>query len=1040
MRKHSDRKTSAGNAHKPRRSPKQSARESVVLDEVSANDPRFASFLNQLPGLAWIKDLEGRYVYANSALQKLETFREGWLGKTDAALWPKEIAEKYQANDRQVIAEGKPLETLEPFTVNGRLHMIAVSKFPILDSSGAVILVGGAGVDISERVLTAERLREYERVVEALEEMIAVVDRDYRYLLANQSFLENRGLKREEIVGRFVWEVLGRDLFEQTVKAKFDESLGGNVVQYEMKYNHPKNGPRDLFVAYFPIRTANGIDRVACIVRDITKQKTTGVALHEAERRYREIFQNAGEGIFQTRPEGRFIVANPALAEMFGFDTPEELIRDCSDISRQIYVDPYRRHEFMRVLETSGFVRGFEAKAFRKDGTQFWMSLNARTVRDSQGRILYYEGTAQDISERKRAELTSSAFATLARRLSGASTNFDAALIIAETARNLFGWHACNLDLYDEKRDVVDPLLNVDTIKGRQVDVTPLLAASHPTARGRRVLANGPELILRQDPVKFDTDSVPFGDKTRPAASIMNVPIKHRNEIVGLLSIQSYTVNAYDETSLNDLVALAEHCGEALNRIRAEKSFRESEERYRDLVENSHEFICTHDLNGVILSANKAAAVALGFDLDKLVGKGNIRDILAPAYRDQFEEYIERLKSGLATSGIMVVQTSSGEQRFWEYYNSLRTEGVTEPIVRGIARDITEQRQAARALRESEERYRELFENSRDAIYVHDLKGRYVSVNRAAEELSGFSREEILGKHYSRFVAPRYLKDVRKNFCRKLDVPVETAYETTVVCKNGVAKPIEVSSRIIHKDGVAVGVQGTARDITERKRAQEALQTYARRLVDVAEAERQKIARELHDEIGQVLTAVRLSLQRIERDCETVSCFPRITEGIEVVDEALAKVRELSWELRPSLLDDLGLAAALRWYVARYTERTGINAEVLGAPVVRRIPPEVEVACFRIIQEALTNTARHSGATEASVYLERKNKHLRLTVSDNGIGFQSAALLNGLAASALGLRGMHERALAVDGQVEVNSTVGRGTQVIINVPLGRAGK
>src|SRR6185369_11680826 len=148
----------------------------------------------------------------------------------------------------------------------------------------------------------------------------------------------------------------------------------------------------------------------------------------------------------------------------------------------------------------------------------------------------------------------------------------------------------------------------------------------------------------REEPIRFDSDSVPFGDTQRPSASLMSVPIKHGNEVVGLLSIQSYTIHAYDEAALKDLVALAEHCGEAINRIRAEQALRESEERYRDLVENSHELICTHDLDGVILSANRAASAALGYDLDAFVGKKNIRDILAPEVRDQFVEYMAKLR------------------------------------------------------------------------------------------------------------------------------------------------------------------------------------------------------------------------------------------------------------------------------------------------------------------------------------------------------------------------------------------------------------
>ena len=224
--------------------------------------------------------------------------------------------------------------------------------------------------------------------------------------------------------------------------------------------------------------------------------------------------------------------------------------------------------------------------------------------------------------------------------------------------------------------------------------------------------------------------------------------------------------------------------------------------------------------------------------------------------------------------------------------------------------DLTESQRLARAetaLQESEERYRELFENSRDAIYIHDLNGRYISVNRAAEELTGYSREEIVGKHYSNFVRPTYLKTVRENFCRKLDVPIETTYETEVACKDGTRKPVEVTSRMIYRDGEPAGVQGTVRDISERKRAQRALQTYSRHLVNAQDAERENIVRELQDNIEQSLKAISRNLKAIQTSGEVpASALSRFRESIDVLDAVLRRVRELSSELRAADQDKLG--------------------------------------------------------------------------------------------------------------------------------------
>jgi signal transduction histidine kinase len=186
-----------------------------------------------------------------------------------------------------------------------------------------------------------------------------------------------------------------------------------------------------------------------------------------------------------------------------------------------------------------------------------------------------------------------------------------------------------------------------------------------------------------------------------------------------------------------------------------------------------------------------------------------------------------------------------------------------------------------------------------------------------------------------------------------------------------------------------------------------------------------------------VLTGVRINLQSLQRLPAGISARKRIDESIVVVDEALGLVRELSFELRPSLLDDLGLPAALRWYVKRYAERTGITADVFGNwESDGRLPRELETACFRITQEALTNVARHSQATGVSVHLKRSGEKLRLLIRDNGLGFEVDDLLaHASSVSVLGLRGMAERAHAVEGRIDIDSSPGHGTEVCATFPL-----
>lgn len=354
-----------------------------------------------------------------------------------------------------------------------------------------------------------------------------------------------------------------------------------------------------------------------------------------------------------------------------------------------------------------------------------------------------------------------------------------------------------------------------------------------------------------------------------------------------------------------------------------------------------------------------------------------------------------------------------------------------------IGRDVTPRKRADEALREAEQKYRELFENAKDAIYVHDLDGRYTSVNQAAEALSGYSRDEILGKRFVDFVAPEYVNAVRENFCRKLATEGETSYEIEVVSKSGRRIPLEVNSRLIRRNGIPIGVQGTARDITERRRAEEALRGYSRRLIEAQEEERQRIARELHDQIGQILTAVQINLHTIRRLSPVSEALVHVDDGIRVLDEALEQVRDLSLDLRPSLLDDLGLFAALRWYLGRYARRTGIRPEVVMELPQQdeRFSHDIETACFRIAQEALTNVARHANANSVTIHLQALDEKLELTVGDNGLGFDTQLLRHGTSSAAtLGLQGMRERAEAVGGSLLISSSPAKGTEVKATFP------
>ena len=224
----------------------------------------------------------------------------------------------------------------------------------------------------------------------------------------------------------------------------------------------------------------------------------------------------------------------------------------------------------------------------------------------------------------------------------------------------------------------------------------------------------------------------------------------------------------------------------------------------------------------------------------------------------------------------------------------------------------------------------------------------------------------------------------------------------------------------------------------ELRTSEERLQTLSGKLIEAQEAERRHIARELHDEIGQALTAVKINLQALQHSFPSRDLATRLHESIEIVEVVLQQIRSLSLDLRPSLLDDLGLLAALRWYVDVHTRRSGIIGEIVAQPINTKLSSNLETTCFRIVQEALTNVIRHAKAQRVTVTIELRQweTQLHLTISDDGVGFDvNAAIIKATSGGSLGLLGIEERVLLVGGQINIESMHQQGTKIHAQFPV-----
>jgi signal transduction histidine kinase len=320
-------------------------------------------------------------------------------------------------------------------------------------------------------------------------------------------------------------------------------------------------------------------------------------------------------------------------------------------------------------------------------------------------------------------------------------------------------------------------------------------------------------------------------------------------------------------------------------------------------------------------------------------------------------------------------------------------------------------------------RYRMLFETSPLPMWVLDEETqRFLAVNDAALQLYGYTREEFLS--LSSWASSVYRGTFRQTR------------------KNGEALEIEAVGHVVGWRGRAARLV-VIKDITERLRTQRALEqaherlrALSRRLLEVQEEERRRLARDLHDDIGQALTALKIQLGSLERAGDESALRARIAECVETTQHTLERVRQLSLSLRPPQLDDLGLAAAIRSHLDRQARVAGLAAHFEAREALPEVSAETETACFRVAQEAINNVLRHAHANSVWVRLYHADGRLALSVRDDGAGFDlESARRHGAAGESLGLVGMEERIAVAGGSLELDSAPGKGTAVVAKFPL-----
>ncbi len=472
---------------------------------------------------------------------------------------------------------------------------------------------------------------------------------------------------------------------------------------------------------------------------------------------------------------------------------------------------------------------------------------------------------------------------------------------------------------------------------------------------------------------------------------------------------------------------------------RAEEALQESEQRYRLLYENSLDSVLLTAPDGSVLSANPAACQMFGRTEAEIrqLGRNGLIDKSDPRLPVALEE---RTRTG-SFKGELTGLRSDGTKFPFELTSSIFTNRKGQPRSSMIIRDISERKRADELLRQSEERYKLMFEQAPLAINI--TRGTEILYcNPTYISMFGFSSlNEIQRIPPLELFTAEWRPFIQENIRRRSQgLTSPNGYEAECIRKDGTRFPVQMNFvRTIFYDGLAT--VGFILDITERKRAEaalaasrEQLRALSQYLQAAREEERTYIAREIHDELGQSLTALKMDLAWLSRQLppEQSSLVEKTAGMSDMVDGTIQMVRRVASQLRPGMLDDLGLVAALEWQAGEFQSRTGIACHLDLPENVTVLNQDQATTMFRIFQETLTNISRHAQATKVRIAIKELLGHIELIVRDNGIGITQDQLND---PRSLGLTGMRERVQTFGGSLKIKSTPGKGTSVHVRMPL-----
>lgn len=879
-----------------------------------------------------------------------------------------------------------------------------------------------------------ERLR---HVLDGMGEGFGLLAPDFTILEHNREALRMDGRAREEIVGRSHW-----DAFPETERSELGQLLKRAMaerVPVSLEHHYAWEAERALWLEMRAYPTADG--SLAVFWRDVTERHEAQDALRQSEAKYRTLFETMDEGfaIMELVRDGQGQVVDLIYREVNQALERQTGLRDVlgkSVLETMPTYDPSRLQQYQHISDTGESSR-----------TEYGVPDLRRWFRSTHMRVggagsPLVASVFEDITERKRQEQRQRFLLTLSDALRPLADADD----IQETSARVLGEHlgATRAFYFTAERDEHSGGY-VHVIRRdycRHPDM-PSLVGRHPQPaageNGYALLAHGEKLVVQDVNQHAGVTSEYLASyRARGIRSFIAVPLMKGGRYVAAFGVNDAAPRDWTADEIALVEETTERTWAAVERARVEEALRESEERLRALVENlpgGAAFIVDRELR-YRLAAGEALHAA-GVDPQEYLGK-TIFEALPP---DLVASYAPHYRQALAGEAFLHEHAAHG-RAYISRGTPLHTARGEVYAVLAVSYDISDRKHAEAALRASEERFRTVTDAVPQLIWANDATGQATYFNRRWYAYSGLSEEQSLGPGWQAIVHPDDAPASVERWRQALVAGEVFESEYRLRRADGVYRwHLGRNVPLRDEDGTIIGWFGTATDIEALKLAEAARQESAilRRLAAAQEEERLRIARDLHDQLGQLITGLLLRVKHLEEPARGTAVAPLLPPVQALAIDMAKEAHRIAVNLRPTALEDVGLVPALERLVADWGRQTTVPAAFASSGLEQgRFPRPVEVALFRVVQEALTNVQKHADATQVSVIIEPRGNQIVLIVEDDGRGFAADAALGDPGQQRLGLLGMRERLARVGGTLEIESSPGSGTSVFARIPLTRS--